>query len=225
MSWAGPLRAVAAVVVLSMTACLSIMEGEAVSKDAKPLPEGERAVLLGRSQWYLMWGADISVRSVDGDLASGAGLRRAEVVPGRHTIVVESFNFIGGMGGSRHYLFVLDLQAGHRYQIRSIRDSNRCEIKISDVSPGQYESTDLWLSCQSVPPGTLPAKPAEAASSQPQAPGFLYLTMQIFGVFSHDGTGSEGSRRIFLRLQSRWPAPASDPFVSCNFVLTLGRDD
>lgn len=145
-----PLRvlAVAAATLLSVTACLSILEGQAVSKDAEPLPKTERAVLLGRSRWYLVYGLDISIWTVDGVLYHGAGLRRIELAPGRHTVVIEAFAFVGGMGGTSHVAFTPDLQAGHVYKIRLVRDSPQCTVEIKDFPPSRDEAIDLRLPCE-----------------------------------------------------------------------------
>ena len=158
-----------ATAVLSLTACLSIIEGEAVSSDAKSLPAAERAVLLGRSQWYLAWGWDISIYAVDNGLVTGVGLRKAEVVPGRHTIVVEHFVFLGGGGSTGRCSFMLNLQPGHRYQFRSVDNHARFfesrdqyTIDIEDISPGEKQGLMRRLPCEIYPP----AEPAEAHSSQ-----------------------------------------------------------
>jgi hypothetical protein len=159
MGLAEALRASTAVVaMLSLTACLSILGGDAVSKDAKALPDNERAVLLGRSQWYLAWGRDISVFRIDGVLYDVDGLIKVEVEPGCHAIVIEQMAFFGGMGGSKQrYSFTLEMQAGHHYQILSVQDwhqwpfpaqhQEQCKIEIEDVPPGSDQGTDLQLPC------------------------------------------------------------------------------
>lgn len=154
------LRAFTAVVaVLPLTACLSILGGEAVSKDAKVLPDNERAVLLGRSQWYLAWGRDISLFQIDGVLYDVDGLKQAEVAPGHHAVVIEQMAFLGGMGGNKQrYFFTLELQAGHRYQILSVQDwrqwpfldqhQEQCRVEIEDVPPDLDQGTNLKLPCE-----------------------------------------------------------------------------
>jgi hypothetical protein len=159
MGLAEALRASTAVVaVLSLTACLSILGGEAVSKDAEALPDYERAVLLGRSQWYLAWGRDISIFRIDDVLYDVDGLKRAEVLPGRHAIVIEQVAFFGGMGGNKQrYSFVLELQPGHQYQILSVQDwhqwhypdeqQGQCKVEIEDMPPARDQATYLQLPC------------------------------------------------------------------------------
>jgi hypothetical protein len=149
----------AVVAALPLTACLSILGGEAVSKDAKTLPDNERAVLLGRSQWYLAWGRDISLFQIDGVLYDVDGLKQAEVTPGHHSVVIEQIAFLGGMGGNKkRYFFTLDLQAGHDYQILSVQDwyqwpildqqQERCRVEIEDVPPGLDHGTHSQLPCE-----------------------------------------------------------------------------
>ena len=160
MGLAEALRAFTAVVAaLPLTACLSILGGEAVSKDAKALPDNERAVLLGRSQWYLAWGRDISLFEIDGVLYDVDGLKQAEVAPGHHAVVIEQIAFFGGMGGNRQrYYFTLELQAGHHYQILSVQDwhqwpvldqhQEQCRVEIEDVPPDLDQGTNLQLPCE-----------------------------------------------------------------------------
>lgn len=167
VSWTLVLRALAAAAMLSTTACSSIWGGDAVSKDAKSLPEAERAVLLSRSQWYLAWGWEISIHAVDNDLFSGRSLRKAEVVPGLHTVAVDWWNFIGGMSGSGLCSFTLDLQPGHHYKFRSIENHdpafaagprNNNTIDIEDVSPGEKQGVVIRLPCEVYPPANRPAE-------------------------------------------------------------------
>ena len=160
MGLSAALRAFTSVVAaLPLTACLSILGGEAVSKDAEALPDNERAVLLGRSQWYLAWGRDISVVQIDGVLYGADGLKQAEVAPGHHAVVIEQMAFLGGMGGNKYrYLFTLELQAGHRYQILSVQDwhqwpfldqhQGQCRVEIENTPPDLEQGTNLKLPCE-----------------------------------------------------------------------------
>ncbi len=149
--------------MLSTTGCLSILQGEAVSKDAESLPEAERAVLLGRSQWYLVWGRDISIHAVAGE----TDLRRAEVAPGLHTVVVDHTIFVGGAGGAGLCSFTLNLQPGHQYQFRSVdnhdrffaqQTHNKFTIDIEDIPPGEKQGVVIRLPCEVYPPATPPAE-------------------------------------------------------------------
>jgi len=133
---------------VSMTACLSLLEGEVVSREAKALSEADRAVLLGRSAWFLIYALDVSIWSVDGVIGSGAGQRRAEVAPGRHSVEIENWGMIGGMGGNVRYGFQLEMQAGHRYQIQGVNQKPGCVVDIEDLPPGQEEGSVLHVPCQ-----------------------------------------------------------------------------
>jgi len=157
----------AAVALLCLGACLSILEGEAVSRDAASLPVAERAVLLGQSRWYLAWGWDISIYAVDDSLETGLGLRKAEVVPGHHAIIVEHFVFLGGGGSTGRCSFELNLQPGHQYQLLSVdnRDRfwavqthNNFTIDIEDIPPGEKRGLVQRLPCEVYPPAG-PANP------------------------------------------------------------------
>jgi len=157
----------AAVALLCLSACLSVLEGEAVSSDAASLPEAERAVLLGQSRWYLAWGWDISIYAVDDNLETGLGLRTAEVVPGHHAIIVEHFVFLGGGGSTGRCSFEMNLQPGHQYQLLSVdnRDRfwavqthNNFTIDIEDIPPGEKRGLVQRLPCEVYPPAG-PANP------------------------------------------------------------------
>ena len=157
----------AAVTLLCLGACLSILEGEAVSSDAASLPVAERAVLLGQSRWYLAWGWDISIYAVDDSLETGFGLRKAEVVPGHHTITVEHFVFLGGGGSTGRCSFELNLQPGHQYQLLSVDNRDRFwavqthsnfTIDVEDILPGEKRGLVQRLPCEVYPPAE-PANP------------------------------------------------------------------
>jgi hypothetical protein len=135
-------------VPFALTGCLSLLEGESVSTDANALPETERAVLLGRSAWFLIYDLDVSIWSVDGVIGSGAGQRRVEVAPGRHSVEIDDWGMIGGMGGTVHYGFDLEMQAGHRYQIQGVGQRPRCVVRIEDLPPRQQEESVLQVPCQ-----------------------------------------------------------------------------
>jgi hypothetical protein len=148
----GRLRIAALVAAaVSMTACLSLMEGESVSPEARTLPEAERAVLLGHSSWYLIYAEDIAIWSVDSVMGSGAGQRRAEVAPGRHAVVVDEWHMIGGMGGKVCYRFELEFRAGHRYRIHGLHDLTPCVVVIEDSTSDAEEGTSMQVPCEERP--------------------------------------------------------------------------
>jgi hypothetical protein len=139
--------ALIATVAMLLAGCLALIEAETVSTDAQPLPESERAVLLGRSAWFLIYAFDVSIWSVDGVIGSGAGQRRVEVVPGRHKVEIENWVMIGGMGGTVRYGFELEMQAGHRYQIQGVSQKPGCVVEIEDLPPDQEEGAALQVPC------------------------------------------------------------------------------
>jgi hypothetical protein len=142
------IAALVAVAVLSMTACLSLLEGESVSSEANALPEAERAVLLGRSVWFLVYAMDVSIWSVDGVIGSGAGERRWEVAPGRHAVEIDQWGMIGGMGGKARCGFELEMRAGYRYQIQGQRQQPGGVVEIEELRPGQEAGTVLQVPCE-----------------------------------------------------------------------------
>jgi hypothetical protein len=108
----------------------------------------ERAVLLGRSMWFLVYAKDVSIWSVDGVTGSGAGERRWEVAPGRHSVEVEEWGMVGGMGGSVRYGFELEMQAGHRYTIQGVRQKSGCVVAIEEKAPDRETGTVLPVPCE-----------------------------------------------------------------------------
>jgi hypothetical protein len=135
-------------VTIALTGCLSLLEGESVSREAGALPEAERAVLLGRSSWFLIYAMDVAIWSVDGVIGSGAGQRRVEVAPGRHSVEIENWVMIGGMHGTVRYGFDLEMRAGHRYQIHGVGQRPGCVVDIEDLPPHQEEGSALQVPCQ-----------------------------------------------------------------------------
>jgi len=140
--------ALIAIAALLLAGCLSLMEGETVSTHAQTLPESERAVLLGRSEWFLVYAFDVSIWSVDGVIGSGAGERRWEVAPGRHAVEIDQWDMFGGMGGRARYGFELEMRAGHRYQIQGVRRQPGCVIEIEELLPGQEAGTVMLVRCE-----------------------------------------------------------------------------
>lgn len=141
------LRAATVIVILSTTGCLSLLEGQAVAPGARAIQQEERAVLLGRSQWFLVYALDISIWSIDGLVEAGVGLRRAEVAPGHHRITIENFIMFGGMGGTTRHDFELEARAGHEYQVRWVQPGNGCTVEIAVRTPGSREVTTERIPC------------------------------------------------------------------------------
>jgi hypothetical protein len=142
------LGALIAIAALLLAGCLSLIEGETVSTHAQTLPESERAVLLGRSEWFLLYAFDVSIWSVGGVIGSGPGERRWEVAPGRRAVEIDQWGMIGGMGGKARYGFELEMRAGHRYQIQGVRQQPGCVVEIEELLPDQEAGTVMQVPCE-----------------------------------------------------------------------------
>jgi len=138
-----------------LAACTSVLGRDESTEEARRVPEAERASVLVRSQWWLVYASDIEVISVDGFRGGGWGTRRVEIAPGRHSIVISSWVMFAGMGGDRRVQFDLNAQAGTAYEIRSVDivpAAYSCLVEI-EVRRGETAESKILLPCRECEPG------------------------------------------------------------------------